>query len=130
MNKQEAMVILSNQEEWRDIVDYEGFYQISNLGNIKSLDRVVNIKNKKGYLKTGKSIIPTKNSRGYLTFSLTIDGKTITYNVMQLTEVGDYEAQNFKLKQMYNRSRNVHITTTPPILVRCCYVPFFFINLN
>lgn len=49
-------------------------------------------------------------------------------NVMQLTEVGDYEAQNFKLKQMYNRSRNAYITTEPPILVRCCYVPFFQSN--
>ena len=39
--------------------------------------------------------------------------------MMQLTEVGDYEAQTFKLKQMYNRSRNVNITTEPPILVMC-----------
>lgn len=28
-------------EEWRDIKGYEGIYQISNLGNIKSLDRYV-----------------------------------------------------------------------------------------
>jgi len=52
----------------------------------------------------------------------------LAYNVLQLTEVGDYEARIFKLKQMYNRSRNVDITTEPPILVRCCYVPFFFTN--
>jgi hypothetical protein len=51
-------------------------------------------------------------------------------NGLQLTEVGDYEAQTFKFKQMYNRSRNANITTTPPILVRCCYVPFLFTNLN
>lgn len=37
------------------------------------------------------------------------------HNEMQLTEVGDYEAQILKLKQMYNRSRNVDITTEPPI---------------
>jgi hypothetical protein len=35
---------------------------------------------------------------------------------MQLTEVGDYEAQNLNIKQMLNRSTNAHITTTPPIL--------------
>ena len=52
------------------------------------------------------------------------------YNVSQLTEVGDYEAETFKLKKMYNRIRNVNITTEPPILVRCCYVPFFFTNLK
>ena len=27
------------KEIWKDIKDYEGIYQISNLGNIKSLDR-------------------------------------------------------------------------------------------
>lgn len=26
-------------EEWKDIPEYEGFYQVSNLGNIKSLNR-------------------------------------------------------------------------------------------
>ena len=51
-------------------------------------------------------------------------------NVSQLTEVGDYEAQNLNIKLMFNRSKNVDITTTPPILVRCCYVPFLFTNLN
>ena len=28
-------------EIWKDIQGYEGYYQISNLGNVKSLDRVV-----------------------------------------------------------------------------------------
>lgn len=29
------------EEVWKDIKDYEGYYQVSNLGNIKSLDRYV-----------------------------------------------------------------------------------------
>ena len=28
------------QETWKDIVGYEGLYQVSNLGNVKSLDRI------------------------------------------------------------------------------------------
>lgn len=28
-------------EIWKDIVGYEGMYQISNLGNVKSLDRII-----------------------------------------------------------------------------------------
>jgi len=33
-------------EKWKDVVGYEGIYQVSNLGNIKSLDRVVELKSK------------------------------------------------------------------------------------
>ena len=34
-------------EKWKDIPSYEGFYQASNFGRIKSLDRLVRIKNLK-----------------------------------------------------------------------------------
>ena len=37
-------------EIWKDIQGYEGFYQISNLGNVKSLLKMANIKNMKIYL--------------------------------------------------------------------------------
>jgi hypothetical protein len=52
----------------------------------------------------------------------------ITHNGLQIPEGGDYEAQNLKLTQMFNRSKNVHITTKTPLLGMCCYKPFFFIN--
>lgn len=29
------------EEEWRDILGYEGLYQVSNLGNVRSLDRII-----------------------------------------------------------------------------------------
>ncbi len=32
------------QEVWKDIKGYEGYYQVSNLGRIKSLDRYVKAK--------------------------------------------------------------------------------------
>lgn len=43
------------KEIWKDIKGYEGLYQVSNLGNIKSLDRVIEDKNKK-YLLHGKKL--------------------------------------------------------------------------
>lgn len=52
----------------------------------------------------------------------------LAYNGLQLTEVGDYEAQTFKLKQMMIRSNTSQITNKPPILVRCCYAMFLFTN--
>lgn len=49
-------------EEWRDIKSYEGLYQVSNLGRIKSLN----------YRRSGKEGIlrSSINSKGYLTVSL------------------------------------------------------------
>lgn len=44
------------EEIWKDIKGYEGLYQVSNLGRVKSLDRIVNsaIKNNKKVLRLGK----------------------------------------------------------------------------
>ena len=33
------------QELWKDIVGFEGAYQVSNLGNVRSLDRIISYKN-------------------------------------------------------------------------------------
>lgn len=32
-------------EEWRDIEGYEGIYQVSSQGNVRSLDRVIKVSN-------------------------------------------------------------------------------------
>lgn len=42
------------QEIWKDIPDYEGIYQVSNLGRVKSLERNVNIKS------SSKKLFPVK----------------------------------------------------------------------
>lgn len=45
-------------EEWRDIKGYEGIYQVSNLGNVKSLDRYLdcNIRNVNKHLWKGRTV--------------------------------------------------------------------------
>ena len=55
---------------------------------------------------------------------------SITANVPHIAEGGDYEALNFKIARMFNRSSTVHFSTKPPLLAICCYVPFFFTNLK
>ena len=52
-------------EIWKDIPNYEGIYQVSNLGNIKSLDRKVNHKNCVPRFKRGVLITPGINKYGY-----------------------------------------------------------------
>lgn len=55
------------KEEYRDIEGYEGIYQISNCGRVKSLG---NDKNRKE-----KILKPTKNNKGYLKVGLCKEGK-------------------------------------------------------
>lgn len=65
------------EEIWKDIKGYEGLYQISNLGRLRSLDRYVRHKKIKSLrLLKGKIMSPTiSNSTGYLVSTLYNKGK-------------------------------------------------------
>lgn len=52
-------------EQWKDIENYEGLYEISNYGRVKSLERMVKRGLGKAKLKT-RILIPQKCSNGYL----------------------------------------------------------------
>lgn len=58
------------EEIWKDIVGYEGLYQVSNFGRVRSLDRFV--KGSHNNLKPvkGKILNPEKTQFGYLQVSL------------------------------------------------------------
>ena len=50
--KTQCMGTNIENEIWKDVVDYEGLYEISNQGRVKSLDRVVN------HWRGGKTLFP------------------------------------------------------------------------
>lgn len=62
------------KETWRPVVEYEGLYEVSNLGQIRSLDRLVKGK-KEGFRQkvNGKLLTPIKNRQGYLRVNLCND---------------------------------------------------------
>ena len=58
-----------DKEEWVDIVNHVGYYQVSNLGRVRSLDTIVPRIRKHGpsdISKKGKVLIVTDNGNGYL----------------------------------------------------------------
>jgi len=49
-------------EEWLDVIGYEGFYQVSNLGRVRSVDRSIVRKNGKIFYKKGRVLKQTLDS--------------------------------------------------------------------
>jgi hypothetical protein len=57
------------EEIWKDVVGYEGSYQVSNLGRVKSVDRTVTVfrgKDVYPYKIHGRILKPTVQNHGYL----------------------------------------------------------------
>lgn len=57
-------------EEWRDIRGYEGFYQVSSLGRVRSLDRDITYSNGLVVHYNGKILSLNRNTNGYLSVLL------------------------------------------------------------
>lgn len=68
-----------NEEIWKDIEGYEGLYQVSNLGRVKSLNRKVKFSpgEKQEYYqrKPERYLSPNKKENGYFEHSLYKEGK-------------------------------------------------------
>jgi len=62
------------QEEWRQVVNYEGYYEISNLGNLRSVDRIVRYKSSGTMLRRGRPMKQCKNKYGYMDVRLGKEG--------------------------------------------------------
>lgn len=68
-------------EEWKPIKGYEGLYEVSNLGRVKSLGKGKNRNSKGRILKAHKS------SKDYLYARLCKEGKTKSYYVHRLVAI-------------------------------------------
>lgn len=70
-------------EEWKDIADFLGFYEVSNFGRVRSIDRV-RIGPNGPQRCDGKLLRPRTNRVGYPQVNLWRDGKGKTINVHRL----------------------------------------------
>ena len=73
--------------EWRDIEGYEGFYQISSDGLVKSMARDILIFNNRIRRLPDRILKPSKNSNGYLRVSLCREGEETRFFVHRLVAI-------------------------------------------
>jgi len=69
-------------EIWKDIKGYEGFYQVSNFGRVKSLNRII-IHGNNTINRNGKVLKPYTSNKGYLVVDL-YNGKRFAVKVHRL----------------------------------------------
>ena len=71
-------------EIWKDIDGYVGIYQVSNMGNVRSLQRE-EFKCRQGYrVRKGRQLKPARDKKGYLMIPLNKDGKRKTRRIHRL----------------------------------------------
>ena len=124
-------------EVWKDIDGYEGLYQVSNLGNVKSLN----------YLHTGKEMILNPGlSKGYLKITLCKDGKHKKYYVHRLVaeafipNPNGYQYVNHKNEdkqanfvenlEWVSHSLNINYGTRNKRVAEKLSIPIFCVELN
>lgn len=75
-------------EKWENIRGYEGYYQVSNYGNVRSLDRSIKYSDGRNYNYEGQMLMPVKDNHDYLWVGLTKNSITINFSIHRL--VGEY----------------------------------------
>ncbi len=96
-------------EEFKQIVGYEGLYEVSNIGNVKSCSRLV--KCGKGFKVIKEHLVAQKDdNRGYLTVNLWKNNKLAHHKVHRLVasafipNPNNYRDVNHKDENKYNNS--------------------------
>lgn len=107
-------------EIWLDIKNYEGYYQVSNMGNIRSLDRYVN-NNGSLVLVKGKIKKPYITKLGYLQVNLCKNGgyrKFYVHRLVYFTFNPEYDLYDYSKEinhingdKTKNELRNLELVT-------------------
>lgn len=107
------------EEIWKDVVGYEGLYQVSNLGRVRSVKKEIWLGHGKGFIKTfPEQIITQHRNNGYWYVSLSKDSKKQQKSVHRLvaeafipnpdpehkTQVGHKDEKNFKTSNECNNN--------------------------
>jgi hypothetical protein len=94
-----------SNEIWKSVVGYEGFYEVSSLGRVRSLDRTIKLYNGGSYVRKEKTLVQIKDKRGYLKLKLLKNGKMKTFFVHRLVAQAFISNPN-ELPQVNHKDEN------------------------
>ena len=105
------------EEIWKDIEGYEGYYQVSNLGRVRSLDNYEKF-GKVTWKRKGKILKPRLNEKGYALVNLSINSKTKNHRVHRLVWEAfngpipeGFEINHINENKEDNRLENINLMT-------------------
>ena len=107
-------------EIWKDVVGYEGHYEVSSYGRVRSVDRYVNtaILHSDAVFRKGRLLKQNKKRNGYLTVDLSKDNKVRTISVHRIVAVafipkidGKNVVNHINLNKLDNRVENLEWVT-------------------
>jgi hypothetical protein len=112
---------MKNQEQeiWKDIPNYEGYYQVSSHGRVKSLDRVETMKNKVLRKKIGKILKPYQwGCKGYERYGL-MNKSFYTHQLVAMAFLGHTPCgHSIHVDHIDNNKRNNHVSNLQVISAR------------
>ena len=110
---------MNNEEEvWKDIEGFEGLYQVSSEGRIRSLDREAADRSGRVRILKGKVLKPSMNRDGYLQVMLHKEGKYKCFYVHRLVWIAfcgeileGYDVNHINEVKTDNRLVNLNLIT-------------------
>lgn len=108
-------VQVTDDEEWREIPGYEGEYEASSWGRVRSVDRI----DRRGHRRKSKMLRPHTNSNGYNLVSLSTDGgqqNHLIHRLVAVTFLGEIPSPTHQVNhkdgdKQHNRPENLEWVT-------------------
>lgn len=105
------------KETWKPIPGYEGLYEASSLGRVRSLDRVVRGRGGCARRISGKVLTPQLNEKGYWTLVLWKNNKLKTWKISRVVALAfgvitaDQEVDHEDRDKAHNAVSNLRAST-------------------